>query len=89
MLWAESRHLLDFLWIVLVGAVRFELTTPCSQSGKLSFLANWISAAWGKVLRGKVLFSFKKTALNEKISICAAAAHNSACGSYRFILYAL
>jgi hypothetical protein len=43
---------------VLVGAVRFELTTLCSQSGKLSFGENWISATQGKVLRKKVLSSF-------------------------------
>ena len=45
MLWAESRHLLDFLWIVLVGAVRFELTTPCSQN-RFYRLWNFVEIEW-------------------------------------------
>jgi len=43
----------------------------------------------GESIEGKGFILFSKTALNEKISICAAAAHDSACDSYRFILYAL
>jgi hypothetical protein len=51
--------------------------------GKLDFGSS------GESVERKGFILFLRTALNEKISICAAAAHDSASVSYRFILYAL
>jgi hypothetical protein len=51
--------------------------------GKLDF------GSLGKSIEGKGVILFSKTALNEKISICAAAAHNSACEPYRLIFNVL
>jgi hypothetical protein len=62
---------------------------PLLPKRKTLFLGKLDFGSLGESIDGKGFIFFSKTALNEKISICAAAAHDSASVSYRFILYAL
>ncbi len=62
---------------------------PLLPKLKTLFLEKLDFGSLGESVEGKGFILFLKTALNEKISICAAAAHDSASVSYRFFLYAL
>jgi hypothetical protein len=62
---------------------------PLLPKRKTLFLGKLDFGSLGESVEGKGFILFSKTALNEKISICAAAAHDSARDYYCFILYAL
>ncbi len=62
----------------MVGALRFELRTPCSQRGYPIFAASPRVIFLCHLHEGEGFIAFSKNGANNKILICAAAARDSA-----------